>query len=136
MCGGCLQVGNIGGWPGEHAGMSINRQQSQFVLWAIMKAPLLISTDLRTIDKESLRILLLKEVIAVNQDPLGVAGDLIFQQGPAQVRSRCSKRCRCPPTGRICAEVECLLQRVCPKQRGREYAPPISQPRRAPAARR
>ena len=31
-------------------------------------------------------ILLAEEVIAINQDPLGVAGDLIWKQGPNEVR--------------------------------------------------
>lgn len=33
-------------------------------------------------------ILLAEEVIAINQDPLGVAGDLMWKQGPNEV-SRC-----------------------------------------------
>ena len=59
-----LQVGN--------GGMSNVEYRSHFSLWAIMAAPLLIGTDLRTISQADLEILLNKEVIAVNQDPLGV----------------------------------------------------------------
>ena len=29
-----------------------------------------------------------KEVIAVNQDPLGVAGDLIWKEGPNEARTQ------------------------------------------------
>lgn len=46
----------------------------------------MVGTDLDTLPNESLKILLAKEVIAVNQDDLGVAGDLIWKQGPAEVR--------------------------------------------------
>ncbi len=69
-----LQVGN--------GGMTHVEYRSHFSLWAIMAAPLLIGTDLRTIKPEDLEILLNKEVIAVNQDPLGVQAKRIrYQDG-------------------------------------------------------
>jgi len=61
-----LEVGN--------GGMSDTEYRSHFALWAIMAAPLLIGTDLRTIQQPNLDILLNKEVIAVDQDPLGIQG--------------------------------------------------------------
>ena len=61
-----LEVGN--------GGMTDTEYRSHFSLWAIMAAPLLIGTDLRTIKPDALQILLNKEVIAVDQDPLGVQG--------------------------------------------------------------
>lgn len=39
----------------------------------------------RNMTLSTLNILTAEEVIAVNQDPLGVAGDLVWQQGPVQV---------------------------------------------------
>ena len=36
---------------------------------------------------EELAILKAKEVIAVHQDPLGVAADVVWKQGPKEVRS-------------------------------------------------
>ena len=62
-----LEVGN--------GGMSIAEYETHFSLWCLMKAPLLIGCDLRNIDSEALRILTNKEVIAVNQDKLGVQGN-------------------------------------------------------------
>jgi alpha-galactosidase len=61
-----LEVGN--------GGMSEAEYRSHFSLWAIMAAPLLIGTDLRTIKQPHLDILLNKEVIAIDQDPLGIQG--------------------------------------------------------------
>jgi len=55
-------------------GLSISEQQAQFCLWSIFAAPLMISADLRTIAGESKRILLNKDVIAVNQDKMGRMG--------------------------------------------------------------
>lgn len=64
-----LEVGN--------GGMTHEEYRSHFSLWAIMAAPLLIGTDLRKIKPDALDILLNKEVIAVDQDPLGVQGKRI-----------------------------------------------------------
>lgn len=61
-----LEVGN--------GGMTDVEYRSHFSLWSIMASPLLIGTDLRTIKPDALKILLNKEVIAVDQDPLGVQG--------------------------------------------------------------
>ena len=61
-----LEVGN--------GGMTDVEYRSHFSLWSIMAAPLLIGTDLRTIKPDALEILLNKDVIAVDQDPLGVQG--------------------------------------------------------------
>lgn len=61
-----LEVGN--------GGMTDVEYRSHFSLWSIMSAPLLIGTDLRTIKPDALQILLNKEVIAVDQDPLGKQG--------------------------------------------------------------
>ncbi|HEY2585667.1 MAG TPA: alpha-galactosidase [Tepidisphaeraceae bacterium] len=65
--------------------MTVTEQWSQFSLWAIMNAPLFISTDLRHLSDESKSILINREVIAINQDPLGVAGQRIRNEGDVQV---------------------------------------------------
>eukprot|EP01025_Chloroclados_australasicus_P043746 TRINITY_DN4691_c0_g1_i16.p1 TRINITY_DN4691_c0_g1~~TRINITY_DN4691_c0_g1_i16.p1 ORF type:complete len:467 (+),score=42.17 TRINITY_DN4691_c0_g1_i16:78-1478(+) len=75
-----LEVGNI---PTTKYPVSANR--AHFVVWAIMKAPLIIGADLRKLEKIYLDILKMKEVIAVNQDLLGVAGDLVKKQGYQEV---------------------------------------------------
>jgi alpha-galactosidase len=67
-----LEVGN--------GGMSETEYRSHFSLWAIMAAPLLIGTDLRKIKQPDLDILLNKEVIAVDQDPLGIQGRRIREK--------------------------------------------------------
>jgi len=72
-----LEVGN--------GGMTDVEYRSHFSLWSIMAAPLLIGTDLRTIKPEALKILLNKEVIAVDQDPLGVQGHQVRDAGGIHV---------------------------------------------------
>ncbi|CAI5976608.1 unnamed protein product [Closterium sp. NIES-64] len=59
-----LQVGN--------GGMRDSEYRVHFSLWAIMKAPLLIGCDLSVVSNKTLAILGNEEVIALNQDPLGV----------------------------------------------------------------
>jgi alpha-galactosidase len=65
--------------------LTLGEQRTHFALWALLKSPLLIGADLRSINPDSLAILKAREVIAVNQDPLGVAGDLIWVQGASRV---------------------------------------------------
>ena len=61
-----LEVGN--------GGITDAEGFSHFSLWAISKAPLIIGCDLTNISATTLSILTNPEVIAVNQDPLGVQG--------------------------------------------------------------
>lgn len=55
-------------------GLSVDEARSQFALWSVMSAPLLLSNDLRTIAPEFKEILLNRHVISVDQDPLGHLG--------------------------------------------------------------
>lgn len=60
-----LEVGN--------EGLSYDENMSHFILWAMVKSPLLLGNDLRKITKGSdiYRIITHTEIISVNQDPLG-----------------------------------------------------------------
>jgi alpha-galactosidase len=55
-------------------GMSFTEDQSHFTMWAMMAAPLLAGNDLTNLDTGTKRILLNKEVIALDQDALGLQG--------------------------------------------------------------
>jgi len=59
-----LEVGN--------GGMTNTEYISHFSLWAISKSPLLIGCDVTNLSNDTLTILTNSEVIAINQDPLGV----------------------------------------------------------------
>lgn len=58
-----LEVGN--------GGMTDTEYRSHFSLWSMMAAPLLIGSDLRKAGPETFEILANKDIIAVDQDPLG-----------------------------------------------------------------
>jgi alpha-galactosidase len=59
--------------------------RSHFALWCLMKAPLILGNNIKTMNQSALSIVTAIELIRVNQDPLGVPGDLIWQEGPRQV---------------------------------------------------
>jgi hypothetical protein len=61
-----LEVGNSGMTDAEYV--------SHFSLWAISKAPLLVGCDVSKMSAATLSTLTNPEVIAVNQDSLGVQG--------------------------------------------------------------
>lgn len=58
-----MEVGN---------GMTVNEDRAHFSLWAMLAAPLIAGNDLRSMSKETVAILTNKDVIAINQDKLGV----------------------------------------------------------------
>jgi alpha-galactosidase len=68
-----LEIGN--------GGMTDTEYRSHFSLWAIMAAPLLAGTDLREATPQTLDIYLNEDVIAVDQDPLGVQGKVVKTDG-------------------------------------------------------
>ncbi|XP_053130016.1 alpha-galactosidase A isoform X2 [Hemicordylus capensis] len=74
------EIAGPGGWNDPdmlvigNFGLSRDQQVTQMALWAIMAAPLLMSNDLRSICPQAKALLQNKEVIAINQDPLGKQG--------------------------------------------------------------
>jgi len=57
-----LQIGN--------GNLTVDETKSHFTAWALMKAPLLIGTNLSAIRQSDLTILKNQEIIAINQDPV------------------------------------------------------------------
>ena len=58
-----------------------DQERSHFGLWCMMKSPLLIGADLRNIPESTIKILTNPEVIALNQDPLGLQAELVHRNG-------------------------------------------------------
>ncbi|MFF7454284.1 NPCBM/NEW2 domain-containing protein [Kitasatospora sp. NPDC008115] len=75
-----LEVGN--------GGMTGTEYRTHFSLWAQMAAPLMIGTDLRTAEPETLEILTNKDVVAVDQDPLGRQGSVVSRENGLVVMSK------------------------------------------------
>jgi len=72
-----LEVGN--------GGMNHDEYITHMSLWVLLAAPLLAGNDLAKMTPETLDILTNKEVIAVDQDPRGVQGRRVAQEGPLEV---------------------------------------------------
>ena len=72
-----LEVGNNG--------LSYEEQRSQMTMWSIMAAPIMISSDVRKMSNETKELYLNKDMIAINQDSLGVQGHRISDKQGKQV---------------------------------------------------
>ena len=72
-----LEIGN--------GGMHEGAYRMQMSLWCLLAAPLIAGNDLTHMTPEILKILTNPEVIAVDQDPAGVQGHRVWQQGPLEV---------------------------------------------------
>jgi len=75
-----LEIGN--------GGMTTDEYRTHMSLWAIFAAPLLAGNDVRGMTDDTKSILLNKEVIAVDQDPMGAQGHLAQTAGDTQYYAR------------------------------------------------
>jgi alpha-galactosidase len=75
-----LEVGN--------AGLNDTEARAHFSLWCILAAPLMAGNDLRNMTPAIHDILTNKELIAVDQDPLGVQGRRVERKGDLEVWSK------------------------------------------------
>ena len=75
-----LEIGN--------GGMSDTEYRSHFSLWALMAAPLMAGNDVASMNEATRAILLNREVIAVDQDALGIQGHRVRDDGDLEVWSR------------------------------------------------
>ncbi|HWZ59785.1 MAG TPA: glycoside hydrolase family 27 protein, partial [Gemmatimonadaceae bacterium] len=60
-----LEVGN---------GMSVSEDRAHFSMWSVLAAPLIAGNDLSHMSAETARILTNHDVVAVDQDSLGIEG--------------------------------------------------------------
>ena len=60
-----LEVGN---------GMTENEDRAHFTMWCMMASPLILGNDLRNMSEATRRIILNRDMIAIDQDRLGVQG--------------------------------------------------------------
>jgi alpha-galactosidase len=72
-----LEVGN--------GKLTLDENRTHMSLWALLAAPLLAGNDLSKMKPETTQILTNREVIAIDQDPLGKQGDRISAVGPVEI---------------------------------------------------
>ncbi|HEX7761507.1 MAG TPA: glycoside hydrolase family 27 protein [Caulobacteraceae bacterium] len=75
-----LEVGN--------GGMTAEEYRAHFSLWAILAAPLIAGNDLAAMSPDTRAILTNREIIAIDQDPLGVQGRRVAKDGDTEVWAR------------------------------------------------
>jgi alpha-galactosidase len=75
-----LEIGN--------GSLTYDEYKSHFSLWAFMAAPLIAGNDVAHMSPETRSILLNKEIIALDQDPLGHQGHRVAKNGDLEVWSR------------------------------------------------
>ena len=75
-----LEIGNGGMKPDEY--------RTHMTLWVLLAAPLLAGNDLTQMTPETIALLTNKEVIAIDQDPLGNQADRISAEGPLEIWAR------------------------------------------------
>lgn len=72
-----LEIGN--------GGMNHDEYTTHMTLWAMSAAPLLMGHDLRTTSPDALALLRNRNVLAIDQDPLGQQGRLVRRDGDMEV---------------------------------------------------
>jgi alpha-galactosidase len=72
--------GNVGG-----GGAKLLEYQTQFSMWSILCSPLMIGCDIRNLSPEIAAILMNREILAVNQDPLGKQAVRIQKNGVLEI---------------------------------------------------
>jgi alpha-galactosidase len=75
-----LEVGN--------GGMTTTEYRSHFSMWCILAAPLIAGNDIRSMKPEIRDILINKEAIAIDQDPMGIQGRRVQKDGDLEVWSK------------------------------------------------
>lgn len=80
-----LQVCSYGKGRTPGTGMTLNEYRAHYSVWAILASPLILGTDLRTIDRDHpdcLQLLLNADIVAVNQDKAALPPRLVYQVPP------------------------------------------------------
>jgi alpha-galactosidase len=70
---------------GPELGMSAVEAHTQFTMWSISAAPLIIGSDVRALSQDAINMLTNADVLAVDQDVNGIQGAPISTQGDGQV---------------------------------------------------
>jgi alpha-galactosidase len=72
-----LEIGN--------GGLTVAEERAHFSFWALFAAPLMAGNDLSAMTDETRDILTNREVIAIDQDPLGMQGRKVWNSGSQEV---------------------------------------------------
>ncbi|RDW87749.1 alpha-galactosidase-3 [Coleophoma crateriformis] len=72
----------------DHANYTMAEKMSHFALWSSLSAPLIISANVPALTKDDIAYLTNTDIIAVDQDPLGLQATLVSQDGTWDVLTK------------------------------------------------
>ena len=75
-----LEIGN--------GNQTVDEYKTQFTMWCLLPAPLIMGNDIRTMNDETKAILMNKEAIAINQDPAVIPAKRIRKDDNTELWSR------------------------------------------------
>lgn len=72
---------------GHSGGLTEIEQRTQFTMWAMMASPLFLGNDVFHMTPYTRQTVMNKEIIAIDQDPLGIQGEVVesWHDGRVQV---------------------------------------------------
>ena len=83
-----LVIGTVGwGYP-RPSRLTPDEQYTHVSLWSMLASPLFIGCDLDKLDPFTRNLLTNPEVIAINQDTLGIQGRQVYEQGDLRIFSK------------------------------------------------
>ena len=71
-----MEVGNA---------LTVSESRAHFSMWCMLAAPLIAGNDIRTMNDDIKRIMTNKEVIAIDQDSLGIQGFKMYDYGDVEI---------------------------------------------------
>ncbi len=84
----------VGGWNDPdmlevgNGKLTYEQNKSHFSVWCMLAAPLILGNDLRTVKQDVLDIVTNKNLIAINQDPLGRQAKVVKRQGSIDILAK------------------------------------------------
>ncbi|HEU4553640.1 MAG TPA: glycoside hydrolase family 27 protein [Chitinophaga sp.] len=77
---GLFGKGKSSSLNGTYKGCTLTEYRTQFTLWCMLAAPLMVNLDVRHLQDSVKAILLDKDLIAINQDALGKQASRVYEQ--------------------------------------------------------
>ena len=78
-----LEIGSK--WPGSDACLSPEEEFTNMAYWCITSSPLIMGCDMRKVPDASREVMLNRDLIAMNQDKLGLGAPVVQRQGETYV---------------------------------------------------
>ena len=85
-----LEIGSK--WPGSDEHLSPDEEFTHMAYWCITSSPLIMGCDMRKVPESSREVMLNKDLIAMNQDCLGLGAPVVQRQGETYVVAKDMER--------------------------------------------